>query len=542
MRFQQQSAILMRRSQCTIPFLIVILLVIVLTSLSAAGSLVHAGSVQPEKPILVIRFYYDNPCSACPTVRDFEELVWKSAQDWSDQVSIKIMSYPTYTTDGSQKLQELLDEHKVPKNERFYSEFALVGSQLLLDNFETELPAVLAAEAARVLESTGSPTLPAETTPSQESTGSEKYSTDIIFISSDSCANCKKAEILVAEIEEKTNLAIIRYDVLRDAAQFRAIIDQYQISAPAVPILIYQDKVWVGYNPVIVQEIRAAAGLENSSGERRFLFWNIDEVPLVFSTVIIGLTDGFNPCSLWALLFIVSMIIRFQSRKTMLTVGLTYILVVSIVYGVFVFGLFGIVTYITRITWLRVPLFALAFLFGAANIYSFFTKSDPLVSISDENKKRFVQQIRARLYAQTNLPGLIVATVLIALLASLIELPCTAGFPVIWNAILAEHGAGPAVYFPLLGLYLLMYILDELIVVLLMTYTMKKLFINQAIGRSLKFISGLLMVYLSLILLLGGDYFNSTLWVVGGSVVVIIIAAVLSFILKNRRSGKGTNK
>lgn len=537
MRSQKQFGIPNRRKFANL-VLVSLLLVIFLTGLSVAGNLGYAGSIQTEKPVLAIQFYYDNPCSSCPTVSDFEKRVAKSARSLSDKVSIKIFPHPSYTTDGSQKLQELLDEHKVPQNERYGSEFALVGHQLLLlADFESELPTVLAAEAERILANADSPLVPAETTPPPETTGSGSYSTDMIFLSSDSCANCKKAELLVAEIEEKTNLTILRYDVVRNADQFRAILDQFRIASPAVPILIYQDKVWVGYNPVIVNEIRVAAGLDESAGERRFLFWNIDEVPLVFSTVLIGLTDGFNPCSLWALLFIVSMIIRFQSRKIMLAIGLTYVLVVSIVYGLFVLGLFGIVTHVITITWLRVPLFAFAFLFGAVNVYSFFAKSDPLVSISDENKKRFVQQIRARLYSQTSLPGLIVATVLIALLASLIELPCTAGFPVIWNAILAENGTGPAVYFPLLGLYLLMYVLDELIVVLLMTYTMKKLFINQKIGRSLKFISGLLMVYLAFVLLLGDDYLNSTLWVVGGSVVVLIIAAALTIILRNRRIG-----
>lgn len=535
MHTQQQSIIVDQRKKTRLILVSILLFNIIMTGVSITGNPAYANSDQLEKPILVIQFYYNNPCSSCPTVREFEDLVREVGLDWSDKVSIQVFAYPAYTNDGITKIKALMDEHKVPQSERFYNEYALIGSQLLTHDFETELPAVLAAEAKRLLENT--PTLPAVTTMPPEPTGSAPYSTDMIFFSSDSCENCKKAEVLLAEIEEKTDLAIIRYDVVRDAAKFRAIIDQYQIAVPAVPILIYQDNVWVGYNPVIVQEIRAAAGLEDSSGERRFFLWNIDEVPLVFSTVIIGLTDGFNPCSLWALLFLVSMIIRFQSRKTMLTVGLTYILVVSIVYGLFVLGLFGIVTYIIKITWLRVPLFALAFLFGAANVYSYFAKRDPLVSISEENKKRFVQQIRARLYAQTSLRGLIAATVLIALLASLIELPCTAGFPVIWNAILAEHGVGPAVYFPLLGLYLLMYILDELIIVLLMTYTMKKLYVNQTIGRSLKLISGLLMVYLAVVLLLGDDYMGSTVWVVGGSVVVIIIAAALTFILKNKRAG-----
>ena len=100
---------------------------------------------------------------------------------------------------------------------------------------------------------------------------------------------------------------------------------------------------------------------------------------------------------------------------------------------------------------------------------------------------------------------------------------------------MSKLSASQAIYLPLLGLYLLMYVLDEIMVVTIMVITMKKLYVNQTIGRPLKLISGLLMVYLAIMLLLGSVYLNNTTWMVGGSVMVIIFAAALSLFLKNWR-------
>ncbi len=148
------------------------------------------------------------------------------------------------------------------------------------------------------------------------------------------------------------------------------MVEKYGLQGNAVPIIIYKDKVWQGYNPVTAKEIADALAIDGY--EPHFLLGLIDQLPLVLSTVIIGLVDGFNPCSLWALLFIMSMILRFQSKKLVLLLGLTYILVVTLIYGLFIIGIFGAVAYILEHVWLRLLFFSMAFLLASANIYSFF--------------------------------------------------------------------------------------------------------------------------------------------------------------------------
>ncbi len=131
----------------------------------------------------------------------------------------------------------------------------------------------------------------------------------------------------------------------------------------------------------------------------------------------------------------------------------------------------------------------MACLFGLLNVISYFHSTDPLISLSDSNQKRFIQQIHKRLSTKAALPGLIGGSALVALLASLIELPCTAGFPVIWSSLLASRTVSLATHGFLLAVYLLMYILIELCIVLFMVKTMSKRFMKR--GSVLVLLGGL---------------------------------------------------
>lgn len=67
------------------------------------------------------------------------------------------------------------------------------------------------------------------------------------------------------------------------------------------------------------------------------LFGKIDttQISLPIFTIIIGLLDGFNPCAMWVLMFLLALLVYTRSRKKMFIVGGTFILVSGIVYYIF---------------------------------------------------------------------------------------------------------------------------------------------------------------------------------------------------------------
>ena len=357
----------------------------------------------------------------------------------------------------------------------------------------------------------------------------------IYILYSEYCEICREAKEFLSTLTNEKEINIVSYDVNKDREKVNEIQNEYKIKNLSVPIMIYKDRVFTGFNTVVQREITNALNT-GTSGRSDFLSWKFDQMPVVITTIIIGSLDGFNPCSIWALLFLISMIIRFGSRKLILAVGITYITVVSLIYGLFIFGLFGIITHIIDYLFFRILVFIIASVFAAINIYNYFTnKKEMLFSISNSNKKRFIEKIRARLYSDNSLIGYIIASAVLAVFASLIELPCTAGFPIIWNGIIADSVTGIIPYLSLLLLYLLMYVLIEILVMLFMVVTMNKVSMNITHARNLKLISGILMGYLAVLFLSGSKYLNNIIIVASGFVVILLFSLFLLF-FKRRKS------
>ena len=100
-------------------------------------------------------------------------------------------------------------------------------------------------------------------------------------------------------------------------------------------------------------------------------------------------------------------------------------------------------------------------------------------------------------------PALIASSIALAAFASLVELPCTAGFPIIYTGILSGKvlGRGLCSYLYLMS-YNLIYVLPLAVIIAIFGYTFKGKTISQRQMQIIKFIGGLIMILLGLVLLI----------------------------------------
>lgn len=366
----------------------------------------------------------------------------------------------------------------------------------------------------------------------------EEASDKMYYIMSDTCSVCTESSAYLDELEKEGNMTheVIRLEVRRDREEVERVLEEYGVNETLVPLFIFEDNHILGFNAIVESELteRLTSGFGRIEVKKGgFLDRNLEDVPLILATLLIGTVDGFNPCSLWALMFLVSMVIRFNSRKKMAIVGGTYILTVGLIYGLFMIGTFSVVILIIDYFWFRFVLFSLGMLVAIVNIREGLGLTSRLsFTINDDHKKSFVKNIRDRLFSVKSLFGLVIASVAIAVFASFIELPCTAGFPIIWNGLISSQGVGLAEYGFYLIIYLMMYVSMEVLIVIFMVWTMRKAFMGQFIGGNLKLVSGLLMGFLAIILLLGYEYMNNMWIVVGGSLMVIAASLIVMIVKK----------
>jgi hypothetical protein len=150
------------------------------------------------------------------------------------------------------------------------------------------------------------------------------------------------------------------------------------------------------------------------------------------------------------------------------------------------------------------------------------------LTIPDRFKPRIYRAGRAVRDPGRSLPAVLGLTVVMAAGISLVELPCTAGFPVIWTGVLHTLGVEGAEFAMLLALYLGIYVLDELLIFGLALVTLRVTRLQEQGGRVLKLVGGAVMLALGLVLLIAPELMASlggSLAVVGGAVVLALAVA-----------------
>ena len=242
---------------------------------------------------------------------------------------------------------------------------------------------------------------------------------------------------------------------------------------------------------------------------------------LALSTALIAFVDGFNPCSLWVLSVLLALTLRTGSRKKVFLVGIVFLTVTSLVYALFIMGIFTMFSVVSFVGWIQVAVALVALFFAVVNIKDYFWYKEGIsFTIADEKKPGIYKGMRRVLEAGDSTWGLITATVVLAAGVSLIEFSCTAGFPVLWTNLLITQEATTLTFVALLLLYMLIYQLDELGIFLVAVFTLKATKLEEKHGRILKLAGGMLMLTLAVVMLVNPAWMNQ----LSSSLLVFLIA------------------
>jgi hypothetical protein len=217
-------------------------------------------------------------------------------------------------------------------------------------------------------------------------------------------------------------------------------------------------------------------------------------------TLALGLLDGFNPCAMWVLLFLLSLLVHLRDRPRMAWIAGTFVLVSGAVYYAFMaawLNLFLLVGFSSAVRW-TLALAALAI--GAINVKDYFAFGRGVsLRIPDAAKPGLYRRMRALLQARSLLPAL-AGVAALALIVNVIEILCTAGLPALYTAVLAQQELPSAARHGYLLLYIAGYIADDALLVATAVIALGSHRLTERAGRWLKLASGLVMLALGLVL------------------------------------------
>jgi hypothetical protein len=263
--------------------------------------------------------------------------------------------------------------------------------------------------------------------------------------------------------------------------------------------------------------------------------------PALSATLLIAFVDGFNPCSLWVLTVLLAMVLNAgATRGRVALIGGTFLTVTGLIYGAFIAGVFTVLGFIEHLGAIRVGVAAIALFVGAVNVKDYVAYKQGLsFTIPDRFKPRIYRGGRSVRDTDRPLAAVLGTTVAMAAGIALVELPCTAGFPVIWAGIMRTQGVEGVAFWALLGTYLVVYVLDELVLFAAVVVTLRVGRFQERHGRLLKLLAGAVMLSLGVVLLVAPtlmEDLGAAALVVFGSITLAVLVDVSNRRRTNRRS------
>jgi glutaredoxin len=341
-----------------------------------------------------------------------------------------------------------------------------------------------------------------------------------VFVRS-GCPHCETAKIFLDELQrERPSLYIALYDIAEDPAarqRLATLAKDRGITTIGVPTFLIGTEVIVGFRSSDTTGAEIRSKLKQNlprvsppSIQSIETGWfgplRVHDLGLPIFTVVIGLLDGFNPCAMWVLLFLLSLLVNLQDRRKMALIAGTFVIVSGLLYFAFMAAWLNVFLVIGLSRAVQIGLGGIAFFIGVVNVKDFFALYQGLSLSIPESAKPGLYARTRRILQADNLAGALVGVIVLAGLVNTIELLCTAGFPAVYTQILTMHHLPTWEYYGYLGLYNLAYILDDSLMVTIAVVTLSRRKLQERAGRWLKLASGLVMAGLGAILLLAPEW------------------------------------
>jgi glutaredoxin len=353
------------------------------------------------------------------------------------------------------------------------------------------------------------------------------------------CPHCAKAEEFLAQLKaEQPSLTVIVRDVQKEPAaleRLKELARAQRAGAARVPAVYVGGQLIVGYSDeastdkLIRSALRGGAAGQSAapastceaeeslacpkgpvtttaapeSFEITFLGRTVtlDDVGMPAFTLAMGLLDGFNPCSMWVLLLMISLLAPLNDRRRMIAIAGTFVLIQGIAYFLFMaawLNFFLIIGLSRASQW---AIAAIAIIAGLINVKDFLAlKVGVSLSIPERAKPGIYSRMRGILHAES-LGAAIIGAIILAILVQFVEFLCTSGFPALFTRILTLRELDAGAYYGYLLLYIAAYMVDDIVILTIGVVMLSRHRLQEKEGRVLKLVSGVVMIGLGIYLI-----------------------------------------
>jgi cytochrome c biogenesis protein CcdA len=371
--------------------------------------------------------------------------------------------------------------------------------------------------------------------------------TDVYLFWAIGCPHCEREIEFLKRLEaEEPRLRVHYLELTREPANrnaFAAVTRKFGIEDPRVPLTLVGDAAMIGYATdatsgvelkrridsciaagcpdtvgPLVRALREApdAAAARERGASRAIPPTIS-IPLIGEvrtadlslpvlTLVLGALDGFNPCAMWVLLFLIGLLLGMQDRVRMWVLGTAFIAGSALVYFVFMAAWLNFLLFIGAVTWVRAAVGLVALGGGFYYLREYFRNPDAMCKVTAPQARRRVLESLRRLATEERFWLALLGILALAFAVNLVELLCSAGLPAVYTQVLALSDIPVWQYYAYLLLYILVFMLDDLFVFVV---AMKTLHITGVTTRYTRFahlFGGIVLLAIGALLLLRPEW------------------------------------
>lgn len=372
---------------------------------------------------------------------------------------------------------------------------------------------------------------------------------DIHIFSSKLCPHCRAAEEFLKELKkEQPRITIYQYEVSyqQNSQLLTFLANQLEVNGQGVPFILINNQAIIGFSEAttpndihrllgeetveqdLVKSIIRANQMtpiikELGLSESRPIEASIDsldknnkqneeidlplfgkvnykQISLPILTIMIAFLDGFNPCAMWVLIFLISLLMGMNDRRRMWILGSVFILTSGFVYFLFMTAWLNFFIFLGLINWIRIAIATLAVFVAIHYLRDFMKNKDGACQVDLGGRKQKVFSNLKTVVYRKNLLWSLFGIILLAFSVNLLELVCSAGLPAVYTKLLSMSGLSTGQYYLYLLVYILVFMLDDLVVFIIAMISMKRVALDTKYARYSHLIGGIIMLIIGLLM------------------------------------------
>jgi len=181
--------------------------------------------------------------------------------------------------------------------------------------------------------------------------------------------------------------------------------------------------------------------------------------------IILGLVDGFNPCAMWVLVYLISLVATLRDRKRIWLIVGSFVLASGILYFLFMtawLNAFLAIGYVKPVT-IVIGLVALGGgIWQVSEVIK--TKGAIVCEVTDEESRKKTMTKVQEIVSSPLTWGILVGIIALAFSVNAVEFVCSAAVPAVFTQVLSLAGLSTLQYYSYILLYVLFFMLDDLVI------------------------------------------------------------------------------